>query len=112
MTALPFNKISQSDWKRLFDFIPLLRSKGDITQISDDFVRLVMELKLLSKCELGYHRSISSLNEIDNFDMTEICQFFFSIIRSDRFIEGTLVNSIENDLILKLLTRLKTIQKS
>ena len=124
--------ITSDEWKKLFNFIPLIQSseyfgewkglekdpRGNIqlpymvrSRVVQDFCNLIYELDLL----VGFDwpnwtagRNIVKEGNFKNLDTITLIKILTAIIRNDRFCEGALVEAFENGTIEKILTVLKT----
>lgn len=76
-----------------------------IEKIESHFIEAMQDKMIIN------HQDILSLNDINeeiiaNFDKKTILAFFTSVIRNDRFIEGTLEHALHSGLIPRALERL------
>ena len=124
--------ITSDEWKKLFNFIPLIQSSesfgewkglekdsgGNIqlpymvrSRVVQDFCNLIYELDLIvgfdwSNWTAG--RNIVKEGNFKNLDTITLIKILTAIIRNDRFCEGALVEAFENGTIEKILTVMKT----
>ncbi|WP_411691692.1 DUF6508 domain-containing protein [Acinetobacter gandensis] len=97
-------------------YTSLLQLRPDLEklQIDEPLLTKQIENRLIEamndKMVLNY-QEILSLQELDeqsiaNFDQNTILAFLTSVIRTERFIEGTLSESLRSGLVLKALEKL------
>ena len=119
---------TQQDWQPLIELIPKVESTSrfgeweeeDILSpycieapIVSQFLHIVYRLPIIIRFDWGAWeegRKIASNDDfdLDTLDLPAKCKLITSIVRSDRFCEGTLVSAFESGLILRIL---KSIEK-
>jgi len=125
--------VNINDWKKLFDFIPLIRERKSFGEMEgldknpdrtlqfpyiipekvvEDFVDLMYELDLVvdfDRERREEERAVIATGDFHDQDAVTLIKILTTLIRSDRFNEGTLVEAFENGTIVKILTRLKNL---
>ena len=125
--------VNINDWKKLFDFIPLIRERKSFGEMEglnknpdrtrqfpyvipekvvDDFVDLMYELDLMvdfDRERREEERAVIATGNFHDQDAVTLIKILTTLIRNDRFNEGTLVEAFENGTIVKILTRLKNL---
>ncbi len=123
--------ISQEDWERLFQFIPLIKehesfgkmkagekdAKGIIEfpyviphKVVDDFTDIMYKLNLVIDFDWGKWTAGSKIvanGSYKNHNEITLIKILTAIIRKDRFQEGLLAEAFENGTIGKILSELK-----
>ena len=116
-------------WQPLLDLIPELESKNqfgnmasegkdaeDIIPVPDyivaNFLKLVYELGVIIDFDWPrwgdfWKRANEEDFDFDSIDIPTKCKLITIIIRSDRFVEGNLIEAFESGLILKILQSIK-----
>lgn len=125
-----------SYWQPLLDLIPIIEKTRDFGEmrVLKNMEENTFSLPFIKESELlsQFRKVLVSLNiliafnwkewetgklilqdkrGVDGLDLIELCKLLTTIIRSDRFVEGNLVRCFESGLILKLLSRIRTINK-
>ena len=119
---------TQQDWQPLIELIPKVESTSKFGEweeenilfpycieapIVSEFLHIVYRLPIIISFDWGAWeegRKIASNDDfdLDTLDLPAKCKLITSIVRSDRFCEGTLVSAFESGLILRIL---KSIEK-
>ena len=117
---------TQQDWQPLIELIPKVEStskfgeweEGNILfpyciegPIVSQFLHIVYRLPIIISFDWGaWETGKTSYDDFDLYtlDLPAKCKLITSIVRSDRFCEGTLVSAFESGLILRIL---KSIEK-
>lgn len=129
------SKIAISDWRRLFDLIPVMersasfgewnfpgaRENGFITmpymrtnEVVSDFVRTAYDLGIVLDFDWGAwddgRRLLSQQSpDVSGLDIETLCKLLTVIIRQDRFVDGTLVMEFEKGTITAILKSMRDI---
>ena len=119
---------TQQDWQPLIELIPKIGNSSKFGEweeedilspysieapIVSQFLHIVYRLPIIISFDWGAWeegRKIASNDDfdLDTLDLPAKCKLITSIVRSDRFCEGTLVSAFESGLILRIL---KSIEK-
>ena len=119
---------TQQDWLPLIELIPKVESTSKFGEweeenilfpycieapIVSQFLHIVYRLPIIIRFDWGAWeegRKIASNDDFDydTLDLPAKCKLITSIVRSDRFCEGTLVSAFQSGLILRIL---KSIEK-
>ena len=123
------HSFTQQDWNPLIELIPKVESTSKFGEwaggeqveeenciespIVSQFLDIVYGLPIIINFDWGAWeegRKIASNDDFDydTLDLPAKCKLITSIVRSDRFCEGTLVSAFESGLILRIL---KSIEK-
>ncbi|MBE0654597.1 MAG: hypothetical protein IH594_12405 [Bacteroidales bacterium] len=127
------NSFSQADWKPLLDLIPKLEElkqtavvkvkankeegvfempRYDYNSVISEFLDIVYKIPIIIDFEWGSWKKGREMIRNPDFDPESVdihtkCKLITALVRSDRFIEGTLAEAFETGLMLKLLRSIK-----
>lgn len=105
-------KISETDWNKLFSFIPLFENSTEIENVKiSEFLDVLYKMEIIVDFDWPDWEEgkliLNSGNFNGEFDAITLVKLITTIVRSDRFNEGLLEIMCKNGFVVHILKSLK-----